>query len=223
MNNIYTKLMEMRNEFHKHKLKKTGYNSYSSYYYFELGDFLPYTQELLLKYKLATFINFTNDIATLTLLNTEKVDETIIFTSPMSEAKLKACHEVQNLGAVQTYIRRYLYVNLLEIVEHDGIDATSGKEDKKDSKKENASTNTNIPNQDSKPLETNTVDPKQILTQPQIKRLYALGTKIGLKEDIIKTMVFKKFNTEPKYLNKKQYDDVCNGFIAKAEAMEESK
>ena len=31
-------------------------------------------------------------------------------------------HEVQNLGAVQTYIKRYLYVNAFEIVEQDAID-----------------------------------------------------------------------------------------------------
>jgi hypothetical protein len=45
----------------------------------------------------------------------------------MSTAALKGCHEVQNLGAVQTYLRRYLWVAALEIVEHDALDATTGK------------------------------------------------------------------------------------------------
>jgi len=40
----------------------------------------------------------------------------------MSTASLKGCHEVQNLGAVQTYIRRYLWVCALEIVESDAIE-----------------------------------------------------------------------------------------------------
>jgi hypothetical protein len=44
----------------------------------------------------------------------------------MSTAALKGCHEVQNLGAVQTYIRRYLWVAALEIVEHDVVDASAG-------------------------------------------------------------------------------------------------
>ena len=44
----------------------------------------------------------------------------------MSSAALKGCHEVQNLGAVQTYIRRYLWVTALEIVEHDAIDSSPG-------------------------------------------------------------------------------------------------
>jgi hypothetical protein len=46
----------------------------------------------------------------------------------MSTAALKGCHEVQNLGAVQTYIRRYLWVTAMEIVEHDALEATTGKD-----------------------------------------------------------------------------------------------
>jgi hypothetical protein len=44
----------------------------------------------------------------------------------MSRAELKGCHEVQNLGAVQTYLRRYLWTTAMEIVEHDALDATTG-------------------------------------------------------------------------------------------------
>jgi len=39
----------------------------------------------------------------------------IHINSPMSSAALKGCHEVQNLGAVQTYLRRYLWVTAMEI------------------------------------------------------------------------------------------------------------
>ena len=42
----------------------------------------------------------------------------------MSEASLKGCHQVQNLGAVETYIKRYLYQNCFEIVEADALDGT---------------------------------------------------------------------------------------------------
>jgi hypothetical protein len=44
----------------------------------------------------------------------------------MSKAELKGCHDVQNLGAVQTYLRRYLWTAAFEIVEHDALDATTG-------------------------------------------------------------------------------------------------
>jgi hypothetical protein len=46
----------------------------------------------------------------------------------MGSAALKGCHEVQNIGAVETYQRRYLWVTAMEIVEHDALDATNGKE-----------------------------------------------------------------------------------------------
>ena len=41
----------------------------------------------------------------------------------MSTADQKGCQAVQNLGAVQTYLRRYLWASLLELVEHDKIES----------------------------------------------------------------------------------------------------
>ena len=50
----------------------------------------------------------------------------VVFTSPMGSANLKGCHMVQNIGAVETYQRRYLYTVAMAIVEHDALDATTG-------------------------------------------------------------------------------------------------
>jgi hypothetical protein len=52
----------------------------------------------------------------------------------MGSAALKGCHEVQNIGAVETYQRRYLWVTAMEIVEHDALDATVGKDAPKSAK-----------------------------------------------------------------------------------------
>ena len=127
MNNIYSKMQKARCEFQEKPLKKSGHNKFAGYRYFELADFLPTINCLLEKYNLCSNISFDNEIATLTIINSENTDEKLIFTSPMSEAQLKGCHSVQNLGAVQTYLRRYLWVNAFEIVEQDGLEATSGK------------------------------------------------------------------------------------------------
>jgi hypothetical protein len=51
----------------------------------------------------------------------------------MGSAALKGCHEIQNIGACETYCRRYLWVAALEIVEHDALDATTGKDELKKS------------------------------------------------------------------------------------------
>ena len=129
---VYKKLQQARVELQKVKMKKTGLNKFVGYQYLELGDFLPHITAIFDKVGLASVIRFGTEVAELEIIDTEKPEgPTIVFTSPMSEANLKGCHPVQNLGAVQTYLRRYLYVNALEIVEHDPLDAMTDAEDKK--------------------------------------------------------------------------------------------
>lgn len=124
---VHTKLMQARLRLAGTKLEKTGHNKFAGYYYFELGDFLPTAQAIFAELGLCGVVSFTADIATLTITDTETGGE-IVITSPMGSAALKGCHEVQNVGAVETYQRRYLWVSAFEIVEHDALDATTGKE-----------------------------------------------------------------------------------------------
>lgn len=120
--NVYQKLNAARDAFHATKLKKTGHNKFANYYYFELGDFLIPALQIFKEVGLTSIISFTKDYADMRIINNDKTDEYIVISSPMSSAALKGCHEVQNLGAVQTYLRRYLWVAALEIVEHDALD-----------------------------------------------------------------------------------------------------
>jgi hypothetical protein len=106
-------------------LTKSGHNKFAGYKYFELGDFIPAIQKIFNDLGLCGVISYTTDMATLSIIDLED-NSKIEITSPMSSAALKGCHEVQNLGAVQTYIRRYLWVTAMEIVEHDAIDSSSG-------------------------------------------------------------------------------------------------
>lgn len=129
--NVYTKLNAARKEFHTLKLKKTGLNKFAGYSYFELGDFLMPALEVLDRNGLCAFISFGESIATMTIASVDD-GSSITLTSPMAEAQLKGCHPIQNLGAVETYTRRYLWVAALEIVEHDALDSskplTTGRE-----------------------------------------------------------------------------------------------
>jgi hypothetical protein len=122
---VYKKLQEARIQLQNTKLNKSGKNKFAGYEYFELGDFLPQIQNICQKNGLCGMVSFTADTAYLTIHETEG-DGFVTFTSPMSSAALKGCHDVQNLGAVQTYLRRYLWTNAFEIVEHDALDATTG-------------------------------------------------------------------------------------------------
>lgn len=120
------KLNEARKQFHAAKLKKTGKNTFAGYEYFELGDFLMPALTIFESLQLSGVISFGVELATMTVTDLEDEASKVLITSPMSTAALKACHEVQNLGAVQTYLRRYLWVAALEIVEHDALDSSEG-------------------------------------------------------------------------------------------------
>lgn len=123
---VHKKLMEARIKLAGCKLEKTGENKFAGYKYFELGDFLPTAQVIFAELGLCGVVSFTKEVATLTITDTDGGGE-ILITSPMGSAALKGCHEVQNIGAVETYQRRYLWVSAFEIVEHDALDATTGK------------------------------------------------------------------------------------------------
>ena len=124
--NVYQKLNEARAKFHKKALKKSGFNKFAGYHYFELGDFVLPALEIFNEVGLTSVIRFGMDQAIMEVVNTENPSEKITFASPMSEANLKGCHPVQNLGAVQTYISRYLWTQALHLIEHDALDATTG-------------------------------------------------------------------------------------------------
>lgn len=126
--NVYQKLQAARIKLQSTKLNKSGHNKFAGYQYFELGDFLPTIQTIFNELGLCGSVSFTPELAFLHIVNCDKPEETIVFSSPMSEANLKGCHPIQNLGAVETYQRRYLWVTAMEIVEHDALDATTGSE-----------------------------------------------------------------------------------------------
>lgn len=118
---VYKKLQEARILLQNTKLNKSGKNKFAGYEYFELGDFLPQIQKICKDIGLCGVVSFDNSMAYLQINDTDD-GTSIMFTSPMSSASLKGCHDVQNLGAVQTYLRRYLYTNAFEISEHDVLD-----------------------------------------------------------------------------------------------------
>jgi hypothetical protein len=124
---VHKKLMQARVTLQGTKLQKSGHNKFAQYYYFELGDFLPEIQHIFNDLGLCGVVSFTNEMATLSITDMED-GTTLNITSPMSSAALKGCHEVQNLGAVQTYLRRYLWVTAMEIVEHDALEPLTGSE-----------------------------------------------------------------------------------------------
>jgi hypothetical protein len=125
---VHKKLMQARIELQGTQLKKSGLNKFAGYSYFELGDFLPTIQAIFNRLGLCGVVSYSIEYATLTITDTED-GTVIVITSPMAEANLKGTHPIQNLGAVETYSRRYLWMTAMEIVEHDILDASTGYEE----------------------------------------------------------------------------------------------
>jgi len=122
---VFSKLNEARIKLQNTELSKSGHNKFAGYKYFELGDFLPAVQEIFAGLGLCGVVSYTADFASLTIVDIDD-NSNIVITSPMGSAALKGCHEVQNIGAVETYQRRYLWVTAMEIVEHDALDSSEG-------------------------------------------------------------------------------------------------
>lgn len=196
--NIYEKLQKCRVELQSKGLNKSGNNKFAGYTYFELSDFLPTINHLCLEHKLMTQTSFTNDIAILRIINAEAPDEVIEFTSPMASAQLKGCHDIQNLGAVETYQRRYLLVTAFEIVENDALDPLNGKDDKSKNDSNSNSKNTN--------------SNQKKLSEAQIKRMYAIANSKGYDNAKVVKGILSRYNCKPEDMTKQQYDEVCSGY-----------
>ena len=127
---VHKKLMQARIMLQNAPLKKSGHNKFAGYSYFELGDFIPTINSIFNEIGLCGVVSYDSEIASLTITDTDD-NSNIVITSPMAEANLKGCHPIQNLGAVETYTRRYLWVTAMEIVEHDALDSSAPLKDDK--------------------------------------------------------------------------------------------
>ena len=120
-------IINIRVELQNSKLKQSGKNKFAGFTYFELSDFLPKLNVLMLKYKVNDHISINKDFAELTLhLGTEKQTYTIpfiIFETPKNKQGGDSMQHIQYLGALNTYYKRYLYLNAFGITDGEVIDS----------------------------------------------------------------------------------------------------
>lgn len=132
--NVYQKLIKVREQFLNADVQKTGKNMHLSFKYFELDDIVPTATRIFSEIGLVPIVNFTADVATMTVVNTDNPEDTVAFIAPfnqiapiVSNTGKQATNEMQALGSSITYMRRYLYMMALDICESDSIDANIGK------------------------------------------------------------------------------------------------
>lgn len=125
--NVYAKLLEARKRFLEAGIKKTGVNRYAEYKYFTLDDIIPQKQAIFKDLGLSDVISFGTEVATLTIFNVDNPEESIEFMSQLDRDESLIKNPIQKVGAIQTYVRRYLYLLALDIIESDGIEETTDK------------------------------------------------------------------------------------------------
>lgn len=130
--NVWAKLLKVRSEFYAEGAKKTGKNLHAEFKYFELEDIVPVAAPIFAKYGLLLVPTFVEGNAVANVVNIDDPEEKISFTIPLqfiAEPAKFRMNEVQGVGAVVTYYRRYLYMVVLDLVESDGIDNQKPKTD----------------------------------------------------------------------------------------------
>jgi len=123
---VYKKLQWARHELLKANLKKTGHNSYGGWFYYELGDFIPTVHKLFDEVGLCGVVTF-EETATLTIHNSDD-GSFIEFATPIVYAEAAKGQPIQMLGSTHTYLRRYLWLMAMELVESDTVDAEKQEE-----------------------------------------------------------------------------------------------
>jgi len=130
---VYSKLQKARVLLQELPLKKSGFNSYAGFKYWELSDFLPSVNTIFDNLGLCSVFSIHEEVATIRIIDTE-FGGTIFFRSPIADAATGKAPPIQALGSQHSYLRRYLYLNVLELTENDVVDATIKKDEPKSAK-----------------------------------------------------------------------------------------
>ncbi len=119
-------IIKIRVDLQNSKLKKTGHNKFQSFDYYELSDFLPKLNELMQSEGINDKFSIYNGEAVLTLIKGNETQEYKIpfqeYEVPLNKEDKPMMQAVQYLGAINTYCKRYLYINAFGITDGEIID-----------------------------------------------------------------------------------------------------
>ena len=190
-NNVYFKLMKVQS---KLKCEKSQYNKFGGYAYRSTSDILEAVKPLLSEVEAVIIVNDELKLigdryyveATAMFLDCDTGDSIVSRAIAREAEGQKGMSEAQVTGSSSSYARKYALNALLLI----------------DDTKDDDFTNTH--GKDIKPNMTPTG-----ITEAQLKRLFAIGNKAGIKKEVVEGTVRKIFGCEPKDMTKEQYDNIC--------------
>lgn len=121
--NIYEKLGIIQLQLLDTKISKSGHNKFGDFKYYELNDLLSPTIRLCGDNKSVFYFNMDDDDVCLIFIDLESDDSIVLnMTMPPLE-KMPKMNLMQSKGAYITYIKRYLLMNLFNIVDTEIIDS----------------------------------------------------------------------------------------------------
>lgn len=196
--NVYEKLMTVQT---KLRAPKGQYNNFGKYSYRSCEDILEALKPLLAE--VGAIVNVTDEIkligdryyveATASFIDTETGERMIAKASAREAETKKGMDDSQVTGSVSSYARKYALNGLFAIDDNKDADST------------------NTHGKEIKPNMTPTG-----ITEAQLKRLFAIGNKAGVKKDVLEETIKKIFNCEAKDMTKEQYDNICERLEKKA-------
>lgn len=145
--NLNESIINIRVKLQNAKLKKSGKNKFAGFDYFELADFLPKLNELMLSEGLNDRFYIKDDLATLEIQKGGEINTYtmpfVMFETPTNRREdkttgevyeVKTMQDIQYLGALNTYYKRYLYLNAFGITDGDVINSMNNEEIKSEPK-----------------------------------------------------------------------------------------
>lgn len=127
------KLQKAKSELKNQTIKKSGFNKFNNYHYYELDDILPPVIDILLKYDLSSYFYPKNNRMYLEIQDHESKQilswdtELKEFESAQNKKSDYGLYMKQNQG-LQTYARRALLLMAMDIVEPNDIEADTDTE-----------------------------------------------------------------------------------------------
>ena len=124
-------IIKIRVDLQKSKIKKSGQNKFAGFNYYELSDFLPTLNEMMLKEGVNDIYTVQDTSAKLTLIKGDESQTYEMpferFETPKNKNGQASMQDIQYLGALNTYYKRYLYLNAFGITDGEVIDGMDNK------------------------------------------------------------------------------------------------
>jgi hypothetical protein len=120
-------IIDIRVKLQNSKTKKSGKNRFAGFEYYELADFLPTLNQLMQAAGVNDVFTVEDGEAKLTLIKDDQEQEYkmpfVMFDVPLNKNGQPSMQAIQYLGALNTYYKRYLYLNAFGITDGEVIDA----------------------------------------------------------------------------------------------------